>query len=210
MLAQFVFNSKLLLNNRRAPSPSRGEPDEVDQLLAAVKLISAHFLFDLDGSYDIFGIEESQRMVYKATNAAPLYSGPRLTDVNMNWMLHCMQFFRNHMMNEDVATLDPAMELLTTGEKPSAWQGPLDQTGSYPLSSHWKGTYAFLDLAEIQKLRKLRPDQFENAYFCDKNVDEGKIQVSISSASCLPTSAIASPEYCQSAYELSRQIAKLL
>ena len=145
----------------------------------------SHFLFELEGANHVFAIEESQRVVYMSTNAAPLYGGPKLTDVNMTWVLHCMHFFRNHMMNEDVASLYHAMQDLSPRQKPSAWQEPL-RRGSYPLSGHWKGTYAFLDVAEVAKLRRLSPDQVGDAYFCDKNVDEGKIQVSIPRQSIVP------------------------
>jgi hypothetical protein len=150
----------------------------MNPLLAAIKLICSHFLFELEAGKHVFGVEESQRVVYMATNTAPLYTGPKLTDVNMSWMLHCMQFFRNHMMNEEAASLHQAMEDLTPRQKPSAWQEPL-RKGSYPLSQYWKGTYSFLDVPEISKLRKLSADDFGDNYFCDKNVDEGKIQVSV-------------------------------
>jgi hypothetical protein len=82
------------------------------------------------------------------------------------------------MMNEDVASLYQAMKELSPCQKPSAWQEPISRTGTYPLSKHWKGTYSFLDTAEVSKIRKLSSDEFGDTYFCDKNVDEGKIQVS--------------------------------
>ncbi|KAL5120293.1 hypothetical protein ACEQ8H_001851 [Pleosporales sp. CAS-2024a] len=174
-LKKFVVESKILLSNRRAPT-ARGEPDSVHPLLAAVKLMCSHFLFDLeDAKHNVFAVEESQRMVYLATNAAPLYSGLGLTQVNMEWMLHCLHFFRHHMMDEEVATLHTAMSDLSPMQKPSPWQEPL-RKGSYTLGTHWKGTYAFLDVPEITKLRRLPLDQIDGNYFCDKNVDEGKIQ----------------------------------
>jgi hypothetical protein len=149
-------------------------------MLAAIKLMCSHFLFELEGAkHNVFAVEESQRIVYMATNTYPIYGGPKLTDVNMEWVLHCLHFFRHHMMNEEVATLYDAMSELSPQQKPSAWQEPL-RSGSHPLGSHWKGTYAFLEAPEITKLRKLSADQIADTYFCDKNVDEGKIQV------CLP------------------------
>jgi hypothetical protein len=177
MLQNFVINSKILLNDRRAPPPERGEHSHhVHPLLAAVKLMCSHFLFELEGAkHNVFAVEESQRVVYMATNTAPIYQGLTKTEVNMEWVLHCLHFFRHHMMNEEVATLHEVMDELTPRQKPSAWQGPL-RRGSYPLGNHWKGTYAFLDIAEIKKLRKLSPDEVGDEYLCDKNVDEGKVQ----------------------------------
>lgn len=178
-LKNFVLNSKLLLNGRRAPSPKRNEPNEVEPMLAAVKLMCSHFLFEIDGTrHNVFAAEESQRVVYMASNAAPLYTGINHTTVNMDWMLHCMQFFRNHMVSEELSSLFPAMRDLSRREKPSSWREPL-RKGSYPLSKHWKGTYSFLDIREVDKLRKLPADQVGDEYLCDKNVDEGKIQVCV-------------------------------
>lgn len=124
----------------------------------------------------MFAVEESQRAVYLPTNAAPLYTGPELKDVNMDWVLHCLNFFRHHMMEEEVATLFPAMEELSVTQKPSAWREPL-RRGVQPLSKHWKGTYSYLESAEIERLRKLPADRVGDEYFCDKNVDEGQVQV---------------------------------
>ncbi|KAF1840797.1 uncharacterized protein K460DRAFT_380586 [Cucurbitaria berberidis CBS 394.84] len=175
-LINFVLNSKILLNNRRAPQPSRGEPAHVNPMLAAIKLMCSHFLFELEGAkHDVFAIEESQRAVYLSTNAAPMYQGLNLTDVNMEWVLHCLNFFRHHMMNEEVDTLFENMNALSVTQKPSAWREPL-RRGAYPLGKHWKGTYAYLDAKEVVKIRKLHPDQVGAEFFVDKNVEEGKIQ----------------------------------
>jgi hypothetical protein len=177
VLKNFVLNSKLLLNTRRATRPKRNEPDCVHPALAAVKLMCSHFLFELEGAkHNVFGVEESQRIVYMPTNRAPIYIGPSQTNINMEWILHCMHFFRHHMMNDDVALLCRAINDLPPRQKPSAWQEPL-RRGSYALGNHWKGTYAFLDAEEVTKLRKLSPDDVGVQILIDKNIDEGKVQV---------------------------------
>lgn len=140
----------------------------------------SHFLFELEGAqHNVFAIEESQQAVYLATNAAPIYLGPHFTDVNMEWVLHCLNFFRHHMATEDVGTLFESVNALPVTQKPSAWHAPLQQ-GAYPLGKHWKGTYSFLEAGEITKIRSLKPDQIGSEFFSDKNVDEGKVQVYLS------------------------------
>jgi hypothetical protein len=172
----FTLNSKILLNDRRAP-PARGEPAHMKSDLAAVKLMLSQFLFELEGAkHNVFAFEETQRVVYMSSKATPLYRGLHSTELNMDWFLHCLSFFRHHMLNEEVGTLFNAVDELSAKQKPSAWQEPL-RPGAYPLSSHWKGTYAFLDQPEIHKIRLLDEDQVGDEYFSDKNVDEGKIQV---------------------------------
>jgi hypothetical protein len=177
VLADFVLNSKMLLNTRRAPRAPRNEPEGIHPALAAVKLMCSHFLFELEGAkHNVFAMEESQRAVYLATNSAPLYSGPNMTVVNMEWMLHCFNFFRHHMLSEEAMTLFKVMSDLSPLQKPSFWQEPL-RIGSYPLGKHWKGTYSFLDTEEVAKLRRMAPEQVGDAFLCDKNIDEGKVQV---------------------------------
>lgn len=177
-LANFVLNSKLLLNRRRMPDPGRTEPPHVHPLLAALKLVCSHFLFEReDIKQDIFAIEQSQRVVYMTTQVAPLYKGPDRSDVNMEWFLHCLNFFRFHMVNAEIASLIDTMADLSPGQKPSAWRGGLKK-GAYAMGRHWKGTYSFLDQREIQKLRALSEEDADQHHFIDKNVEEGKIQVS--------------------------------
>ncbi|KAJ4367353.1 hypothetical protein N0V83_006934 [Neocucurbitaria cava] len=174
-LINFVLNSKILLNDRRPPPPGRGEPAEANPMLAAVKLMCSHFLFSLEHmKHYVFAIEQSQRAVYLSTSAAPIYKGPRLSMLNMDWLLHCLNFFRHHMMNEDAATLFGNVNTLSATQKPSAWRQHLQQGA--PLGRHWKGTYAFLDPPEIKKIRKLRPSEVGDECFIDKNVEEGRIQ----------------------------------
>ena len=172
-----MANSKILLNDRRAPPPGRNEVECVGGVLLAVKLMCSHFLFELQGRIQhIFGMEESQRAVYTASNYAKIFHGPSHTAVNMDWLSHCLNFFRHHMMSEDARTLHGNMSELSEAQKPSAWQEALN-TGAYPLGRHWKGTYAFLEASEIAKLRRMDPDKACSEYFMDQNVDEGKIQV---------------------------------
>ena len=147
-------------------------------MLAAVKLMCSHFLFNLDGvKHEVFGIEESQREVYLPTNRAPIYTGPDSTEVNMPWILHNFNFFHYHMVDEEAATLFDSMEALPLNQKLSAWQQPL-QDGAHALAKHWKGTYSYLDHTEIRKIRRLKPDTTGDMYFIDKNIEDGRIQVS--------------------------------
>lgn len=146
-------------------------------MLAAVKIICSSLLFEHDNlKHHVFAIEQLQRAAYAATNKAPIYEGLNYTEINMEWVMKCLDFFRYHMMNKETMTLSDAMEDLTKLQKPTAWQQSL-QNGAAPLSRHWKGTYSFLDPNEQRKLRALPEDDDSDTYFSDKNIDEGKIQV---------------------------------
>lgn len=146
-------------------------------MLAAVKIMCSSLLFGYEGlKYHVFAIEQLQRAAYAATNKAPIYEGLNQTEINMEWVMKCLDFFRYHMMNTETVTLGDAMEDLSVLQKPTAWQQSL-KNGTVPLSRHWKGTYSFLDPNEQRKLRCLSDDDDSDVYFSDKNIDEGKIQV---------------------------------
>jgi hypothetical protein len=153
-------------------------------MLAAVKLVCSQFVFGgTEGlKHDIFAFDEAQHAVYQSALAAPLYSVLTPKQVNLRWMLHAMNFFRHHMLNEDAQTLFNKVDELDVTQRPSAWREPLRE-GAYPLSKHWRGTYSFLENPEVRRLRKQGPG---HEVYIDKNVDEGKIQVCWSQTSLIP------------------------
>ena len=178
---EFIKSSKILLQDRRTP-PATQKSDkagakEISPLLAAVRIICSCLLFEQDDmKYHVFAIEQLQRAAYAASNKAPIFEGLHLTEINMEWTMKCLDFFRYHMINEEASALTYAMEDLSPLQKPTAWQGTL-KNGAVPLSKTWKGTYSFLDPKEQRKLRNLSDDNDSMDYFSDKNIDEGKIQV---------------------------------
>ncbi|KAF2995871.1 hypothetical protein E8E13_004081 [Curvularia kusanoi] len=179
-LFEFILNSKILLKDRRAsyglPRLDKSGSKDVNPLLAAVQIMCSSLLFE-HGSlkHHIFAIEQLQRAAYAAQSKAPIFEGLNHTDINMDWTMKCLDFFRYHMMNKDASTLSDTMEDLSPLQKPTAWQGPL-KNGVAPLSKTWKGTYSFLDPREQRKLRQLADDDDTDTYFSDRNIDEGKIQ----------------------------------
>ncbi|KAF3043202.1 hypothetical protein E8E12_008394 [Didymella heteroderae] len=178
-LLDFILDSKILLNNRRAPdvrTRSERNEKEINPMLAAVKIVCSSLLFEHnDLKHHVFAIEQLQRAAYASTDKAPIYEGLNLTDVNMEWIIKCLDFFRYHMMNRDHFTLADAMEDLSALQKPTAWREPL-KNGVLPLNKHWKGTYSFMDPKEQKKLRALPDHDDSDTYFHDHNIDEGKIQ----------------------------------
>jgi hypothetical protein len=62
----------------------------------------------------VLGIDESQKVVYAPTNIAPIYIGDKKNKVNMDWCLHCFNFFHFHMKNPDASLLHDQMEELVS------------------------------------------------------------------------------------------------
>ncbi|KAI4707779.1 hypothetical protein J4E89_007407 [Alternaria sp. Ai002NY15] len=173
-IVDFILKSHILNNDRRAPETQNGKMAYIDDGLAAVRLMCSQFIFNLEGlRHDVFAFEDSQHAVYLSSDKERLFTGVDHNKLNLRWMLHAMNFFRHHMMNEDAQTLFDRIDELDVTQKPSAWREQLTD-GAKPLSRYWKGTYSFLENIEVQKLRKQGPGR---QVFIDKNVDEGKIQV---------------------------------
>jgi hypothetical protein len=170
------MDSRLLLNSRRPSAPKAEEPAHVHLSLSAVKIMCSHFLFDMDATsrQSVVALDDSQKAVYAPTNEAPIFLGPEKNVINMEWILHCLNFFRHYMMNPHVSALHENLRDLGPSQHPSPWQGSL-KPGAQKLGSSWKGTYAYLNRAELIKLR-LKDDP-SNTMFEDLHIDEGKYQV---------------------------------
>jgi len=145
------MNSSLLLGGKRPPPAKGNEPKHTNPSLAAVRMMCAHFLFGMNGMrHNVIGIDESQKAVYAPTNLAPIYIGKRLNEVNMEWCLHCFNFFHYYMANPEASQLHDNINDLDIGDRPSVWREAL-KPGSQPLSRCWKGTYSYMHPAEIKR-----------------------------------------------------------
>lgn len=149
-----------------------------------MQIVGAQLLLEQPSMrYDILSFDDSQKLVYATHKTEPMFTGRGDLQVNMNWTLHCINFFRHHMVKQEAGTLFRTMTELHPFDRPSAWRDPL-QEGSYPLSKHWKGTFSYLDNKELARIRGLvvsnTNGRQEQEIFEDKNIENGgNIQVSI-------------------------------
>ncbi|KAF2260824.1 hypothetical protein CC78DRAFT_384489 [Lojkania enalia] len=170
-LIRFILNSRLFFNTRRLPSPSRAPG--INPTLVAIQLMCAHFLFSLDGfKQNILSFDLSQQLVYATSITAPIFTGPHKVEVNLVWVLHCLNFFRSYMVGDQV--MGKVIATMVDGERPSGWRGRLTD-GAAPLSRHWKGTYAFLDEKELAAIRQMGEED-DCLFVSDRNVDDGCVQ----------------------------------
>ncbi|KAF2002885.1 hypothetical protein P154DRAFT_618273 [Amniculicola lignicola CBS 123094] len=167
-LINFIQNSMNFLSIKRLRP---GKDEQLTPALAAIQIMCTHFLFHLQGKHDIYAADVSQKAVYQSSQVTPIYLGFNKSTVNMEWVLHCLAFFRNHMVNPELGEMHTSIEDLCYKQRVSAWRKPLE-SGCYPLSKYWKGTYAYLDLHELEAIRESSEDQV----FMDKNIDQGAIQ----------------------------------
>ncbi|OAL50663.1 hypothetical protein IQ07DRAFT_643897 [Pyrenochaeta sp. DS3sAY3a] len=172
-LLEFVQDSRLLIQDRRPSDPRRFEPNFVHPGLAAVKLMCAHFLFCIEGLDDkVFALDEAQYAVYRSAVNEPMFYDDH--QVNTNWLLQCMNFFRHYLLGAD--KLCTTFDELPAYQKPSPWTERLrDLQYSIPLSKHWKGTWARLSDEELDDIRGLEPCEMGRYIFDDLNITEDKI-----------------------------------
>ncbi|OCL01286.1 hypothetical protein AOQ84DRAFT_404160 [Glonium stellatum] len=166
-LEHFVRSSKNFTDvNRLGPRGASLSPQ-----LAVLQLMCAHFMLDENVvKEDVYSFDVSQKAVYESAKVAPIFHGFNDLQVNMEWALHVLNFFRYHMMRESENTLYAPFHDLSDLQKPLAWKKKL-RDSSHTLGGDWMGTYAYLDRQEIQRIRA-NPPGLE--IFMDKNVDSGR------------------------------------
>jgi hypothetical protein len=187
MLLSFIVKSRTFLGVRPSKTSSK-QPrtkEDLSSMYLTLQIMCAQLLFDVDYKYDLKAFGDSQLAVYSSFEEQPIFLEHK-TMVNMDWTLHCLSFFRHHMVKPDVQTLYETMADLDPCDKPSAWRAPL-KNGCAPLSKYWKGTYAYLESHELDRIRRTGN---AGCYFEDKNVElGGHIQVGLKKLKAISASS---------------------
>lgn len=144
ILTRHAFDSGMLGEVFRADDQKSSE-----NRLKLIQLILAHKMFELVGKagnplYDTHHFSSSQMVVYAATTgdyAQPVFHDPGKQQVNINFALHCVNFFKYHLTDRVEQTGWPEYSALPEKERPAAWQPqPEDEVGK--LGNRWIGTYS--------------------------------------------------------------------
>ena len=108
--------------------------------LAAVQLMCTSLCFDADLGLHNWNFNLSQKHCYMTAMEAPVFTNTNKTMVNMEWLLHVVNFFKYHATNEDEKTLFEPFQSLDLMEKPGMWTRSVKDDGG-KLGKNWKGTY---------------------------------------------------------------------
>ena len=137
-IKRFVY-SHSILNNLFRPTNARAHLKS--RLLSAIQLCFAHWSFDLQLLPPTYGFPYSQFFVYSAAVRMPIFtSNSSLEKVNIEFVLHIMNFFKYHMTQKTENTLYDAYSALAQAEQPGPWRSKLRE-GCYKIGQHWRGTY---------------------------------------------------------------------
>lgn len=115
----------------------------VEPLLQVIQLMCTHWSLDLSLDYQTFDFDMSQRMVYQHPDHCPMFLDQNMCSVNINYLLHIMNFFKYHCTRSDEWTLRGIFEALEAHQRPQAWTTQLSQ-GPSILGSEWLGSYSYL------------------------------------------------------------------
>lgn len=132
----FILSTNLVTDIFR---PHR-KSGKLSGLLATIQLVCHHWCIDARFGTEILQFPASQKMAYESIVNYPIFAGTDKQKVNVEYVLHIMNFFRYHMVREHENTLFEPMETLWPLERPHPWNRKL-KDGSYKLGIHWRGTY---------------------------------------------------------------------
>ncbi|KAE9976183.1 hypothetical protein EG328_002735 [Venturia inaequalis] len=160
----------------RAPKSARfGISQPGDELIHLVQLVLSALALRIEHR-TVWSFDVSQRMAYMSMLAEPLFKGPSGTDVNIDWALHVVNFFRYHALRSEEGTLHgPWMDLTEQNDGlglPQLMKAGLSNLGPASIGQNWKGTYAFLDRGEVRQIRNSTRGQ--GRLFQDKNIENGE------------------------------------
>ncbi|KAK1915549.1 hypothetical protein P3342_003359 [Pyrenophora teres f. teres] len=126
-LREFLSRSRFINDNRRAPLPVGSGPVLVDEKLAATKIVSFQLIFDIKGlTQKVFAFQETQFAVYRHHTLLNIFNTNH-KKANLQWFLHCMNFWRHQMKSPYMDTLYGVIEALDEENRPSAWREPITQ-----------------------------------------------------------------------------------
>ena len=115
----------------------------------------------------VYSFPETQTAVYASAKDRPIFGGVRGLDIDMDWVLHQVNFWRYHMTREEECTLYHTFKNLHDEETPKFWTKQLRE-GHFELGCQWKGSYAFVERDDILDIRAGRnseevfPDEFNS------------------------------------------------
>lgn len=117
-----------------------------------------------------YSFPDSQLTVYSPASEQPIFGGCHGLDVNVEFVLHNVNFWKYHMVRQVEGTLFDALDELDLFERPRWWSSQPAQ-GVRALGKRWKGSYAYLDREELDELLHYGHDA-ENDQIQDKFAGE--------------------------------------
>lgn len=140
---QFIKRTNFLESIFARPSIPKGRVRPGDELHTLIQLVLSSQALRFEHA-KVLSFDESQQAAYQSTAQQPLFAGFSGTDVNIEWALHMVNFFRYHMLREDEQTLHGAWEDLTEKDNglglPQLMKKQINNNDT-AIGQQWLGTY---------------------------------------------------------------------
>lgn len=128
--------------------------DAKNPVLIVLQLILVHVNLGLDVRRQplcqTLGFDCSQKIVYETVLKQPIFMNS-YTTVNVDFLLHCVNFFKYHLTRKETMTAYEAYRDLPTDYLPQGLQGNLHNDG-YELGKKWMGTFGMLTCLYYERL----------------------------------------------------------
>lgn len=122
------------------------------QVLLAPSLLDPR-PFGPHGEPAIYDFQMSQYMAYSSADKQPIFGGCNGVDVNFDWALHSLNFWRNHMLLANETTLNLSYRHLSDSERPQYWSTQLKYCSADYIGKRWKGAYSFVNESDLLEIR---------------------------------------------------------
>ena len=105
-----------------------------------IQVVLTHFQLDLALAPRTIGFQDSQTVVYSHPNRNRLFRGKSFNQVNIDMLMHVVNFFKFHLTSPTASTLFQHFSLLNNDEAPAAWNTKLDPGSRVKtLGKRWLG-----------------------------------------------------------------------
>ncbi|KAK5168421.1 uncharacterized protein LTR77_006991 [Saxophila tyrrhenica] len=125
------------------------------RLMQTIQVLLAPMHLNPDPMYEFshYNFLDSQAAVYSTATVHPIFGGCYGVEIDMEYVLHNLNFWKYHMLRQAEGTLNEPYCDLDEDERPRWWDHALSQDTTQKLWKNWKGSYAFVERDEIDTLR---------------------------------------------------------
>lgn len=152
-------NARFTATSRRLPTARSSTTDsKPTHLLTTIQVLCAPMLLSFEPHLEShhYSFPDSQYAVYSTPSVNAIFHGTHGLDINMEFILHNINFWKYHMIREVEGTLFYPFQDLEPDERPRWWSPQPMQGGPQKLGKHWKGSYAYIDRPEMEIMRRSR------------------------------------------------------
>lgn len=137
----------------------RSRDESIEPLLLTIQVVLTPLILHRDTPEpQVYQFPDSQFAAYASPNAWPLFGRPQSLAVDMEWVLHQVNFWKYHMLRPEECTLHETFSILQGSEKPQFWTESFsiqrnEADKRRRLGKRWLTCFAFVDEDDLRVIR---------------------------------------------------------